>query len=172
MIHAHIDTVEHRQLVGFEIGNKAQFDKRRGEDPLWVFVDSYQLKYRANESEFMKRPFRYAVDLKGNLRITDEAPIINIEEFPPFIPGYQALKGRDGRYLKGDDGSFIYGFVLEYEPPPAGYAYLLDSDNIFLKDPDGYLLTELVSLAPLEQTYLLDDNGYFIIDDNTSYITE
>jgi hypothetical protein len=172
MIHAHIDTVDHRQLVGFEIGTRAQFDKLRGADPLWVFVDSYQVKYRANESEFMKRPRRYAVDLKGNLRITDEEPIIIPEEVPPYIPGYEALRGRDGRFLKGADDSFIYGYVIGYQPPPDGFSYLLDPDNVFLKDPDGYLLIEAVSLIPPEDMYLIDDNGYFIVDDNDYNITE
>jgi len=158
--------------VGFEVGNRAQFDKRRGGDPLWVFVDSYQLKYRANESEFLRRPFRYGVDLKGNLILTDEPPILTPEEYPPFIPGYQALKGRDGRYLKGADGSFIYGYILGYEPPPEGYSYLLDPDNFFLKDSDGHFLIELTGLIAPEDMYLIDDNGYFIVDDNGYNITE
>lgn len=163
MIHAHIDTVDHRQLVGFEIGTRAQFDKRRGGDPLWVFVDSNQLKFRANESEFLRRPFRYAVDIKGNLRITDEAPIEEVQEVPPFLPGYQALKGRDGRYLKGDDGSFVYGFAIGYEPPPAGQVYLMDSDNFFLTDSDNYLLTEIRGITNTLNFTTADNSQYIAI---------
>lgn len=142
MIHAHIDTVEHRKIIGFETGTRAQFDQRHGGDPLWIFVDSYKVKYRINFVNFITRPFDYMIDELGDLRLSDEPPIIIVEEDPVIPVGYQAITGRDNRVLKGEDGLYLYGPLEGYESPPEDMVYLLDSDNMFLSDPDGKFLIE------------------------------
>lgn len=172
MIHALIDTAEHRKILGFETGTRAQFDRRRGGDPLWVFVDSYQVRYRANIKNFMRHPTRYMVDTRGDLFISTEPPITIVEEIPDVIPGYVALKGPDGRYLKGADGNFIYGYDDGYGPPPTGMTYLLDSDNAFLTDSDNALLIESLVDENLNATFVIDGDGNYITDGNYTFITE
>jgi hypothetical protein len=145
MIHARIDTVEHRKILGFENGTRAQFDERHGGDPLWFFLDSYKVKYRANFSNFLLKPWNYQIDDYGEIFLSDEPPIIVIEEDPDIPIGYQAIVGRDGRMLKGADGFFLFAKNPAYEEPPVGMVYLLDGDNRFLKDPDGDLIIEPIA---------------------------
>lgn len=142
MIHARIDTAEHRKILGFENGTRAQFDERHGGDPLWFFIDSYKVKYRVNYTNFILKPWNYQIDQYGELFLSDEEPII-VDDEEPIVPvGYQALFGPDGRYLKGADGQFLYGVNPFYEPPPDGDVYLLDDDDVFLRDADGKYITE------------------------------
>lgn len=142
MIHARIDTAEHRKILGFENGTRAQFDERHGGDPLWFFIDSYKVKYRTNFKNFLLKPWNYQIDNHGELFLSDEPPIIIIEEDPEVPVGYLAIKGRDGRVLKGDDGLFLLGRNPDYESPPTGMVYLLDTDERFLTDSDGAMLIE------------------------------
>lgn len=142
MIHARIDTVEHRQIVGFEVGTRAAFDVRHGGDPLWIYVESYRVKLRADLKHFMMYPSKYKILATGDVILTTDTPIV-IPDVDPVVPiGYVALKGRDGRYLLGADGAFLLGYDGDYTPPPAGKVYLTDPDNKFLKDPDDKLITE------------------------------
>lgn len=142
MIHARIDTVDHRKILGFENGTRAQFDERHGGDPLWRFIDSYKVKYRADFTNFLLRPWNYQIDDLGELFLSDEPPIIIVEELPDIPAGYQLILGRDGRPLRGADGMYLLGRNADYTPPPVGTVYLLEDDSRFLKDADGALLTE------------------------------
>jgi hypothetical protein len=144
MIHARIDTVDHRKILGFENGTRAQFDERHGGDPLWFFIDSYKVKYRVNFANFLLKPWNYQIDDRGELFLSDEPPIIVVEELPDIPVGYQVLVGRDGRLLKGADGEFLFAKNPAYDVPPTGMVYLLDTDNRFIKDPDGKLLIESI----------------------------
>ena len=142
MIHARIDTVDHRQIVGFETGTRAQFDARHGGDPLWVFVESYSVKYRADFTDFQLRPWRYKVDLYGNVTVSTDPPIVVVEVVPVPPPGYYLLTGRDGRYLLSSTGDYLLGYDGNYTAPPAGTVYLMDPDGKFITDPDSVYLSE------------------------------
>lgn len=144
MIHARIDTVGHRQIVAFQVGTRAQFDALHGGDPLWVFVDSYQAKYRADLVSFLNSPRTFKVDTLGNMLPSVEAPIVVVEETPISISGYVPLVGADGLYLKGTDGAFLFGTDPNYAVPPAGQVYLLDPDGTFIVDSDGDFLRESI----------------------------
>lgn len=142
MIHARIDTAEHRKILGFENGTRAQFDARHGGDPLWVFIDSYKVKYRADFKNFLLKPWNYQIDQYGELFVSDEPPII-VEEEDPIVPiGYDVLKGRDGRYLKGADGLYLYAPNPSYEPPPEGMVYILDDNDTFMRDDTNTFIIE------------------------------
>ena len=145
MIHALVDTVEHRQIIRFEAGNRAEFDAKHAGDPLWFFLDSYRVKYGANFQNFLTYPRKYRINDYGDIYLTDDDPIIDDtdNEIPEAPFGYTVLIGRDGRYLRGADGEFLYGLDENYEPPPSGHVWLVDSDLKILKDPDETYLTEL-----------------------------
>lgn len=144
MIHARIDTVDHRKIVGFETGTRQTFDKSHGGDPLWVFLDAPKVKYRANFADFLVHPTNYKISTTGYLQSSSDPPIVVVDEEPVVPPGYKAAIGRDGRYLKGTDGDFIIVPDPGYVPPPSGNLYLLDDDNVFLTDPDGAFVIEPV----------------------------
>lgn len=172
MIHARIDTAEHRKIVGFETGNRAQFDTRHGGDPLWVFLDSYRVKYRAEFAHFLTFPTNYQINEFGDIYLSNEPPIINDEVIPNAPPGYYLLRGRDGQYLKGADGYFIYGLDSGYTPPPEGMLYLMDPDGYFLKDPDESFLMEDEGDTSGPITYITDNDGSNLTDLDDSLITE
>lgn len=142
MIHARIDTVEHRKIVGFETGTRAQFDKRHGGDPLWVFLDLPKVKYRVSFAKFSLNPWNYKLDANDNPLLTDEPPIVIVEENPDIPFGYLVLTGRDGRVLRGEDQLYLLGQDPEYVPAPDGMVYLKDPDDRLLKDPDNRPLIE------------------------------
>lgn len=169
MIHALIDTVQHRKILGFETGNRAQFDQRHGGDNRWVFLDVYRVKYRANFSDFLKNPTGYKLDDQDNVHRSNEPPIIVTIEIPPSIPGYVALIGSDGRYLKSPDGKFLYGYAVGYSPPPYGMRWLVDDDGFFVTDPDGAFLMERDEHAFF---YLVDTSGNYITDTSGSLIVD
>lgn len=172
MIHARVDTAEHRKIVGFEVGTRTQFDNRHGGDPVWFFLDSYRVKSRADESDFLTYPWKYMINEHGDLILSDEPPITDEETIPEIMVGYAFLKGRDGRYLRGDDGAFILGYDVGYYPPPEGFTYLLDPDNAFLKDPDDHYLIEEY-IPPVDVTvFLTDVDGAQLTDLDEAHITE
>jgi len=171
MIHARIDTVDHRQIVGFETGTRALFDARRGGDPLWVFLDSYRVKYRADFHDFLINPFHYKILLTGDIQITTDSPIIIDDEEPDIMPGYVALVGADGDYLQGADGKFILAYDVGYNPPPSGNVYLLDDNNTFITDPDGDFLMEPTNDAD-SLVYLTDEDGSQLTDIDDSLLTD
>ncbi len=171
MIHAHVDTAEHRKILGFETGTRAQFDIQHGGDPLWFFLDSYRVKYRADFQYFLKYPWHYIIDEYGDIHLSDEPPIIDIEVIPEVPDGYILLIGRDGRYLRGEDGEYLYGYDGDYEPPPEGMLYLQDPDGAFLKDQDQrYLIEPEGEVDP--NMFLTDLNGDLLTDLDGDLITE
>ena len=68
MMHINIDSVETRNVVGFECGTRADFDIRHYNNPLWVFVDKNVIKYQVLTSDFLLNPRKYYFDTKNFLR--------------------------------------------------------------------------------------------------------
>jgi hypothetical protein len=148
MIHAHIDTVDHRMIVGIETGTRAQFDARHGGDKLWLFVESYRVLYRVDTKDFLRYPHTYKVNALGDLVKTTDAPIIVVDPQPEELFGRVYLYGRDGRFLRGADGAFLYAYKDGYTPPPAGKVYLTDGDGqTILTDGDGAFITEPIDVG-------------------------
>jgi len=174
MIHARVDTAEHRKIVGFETGTRAQFDNRHGGDPIWIFLDSYRVKYRADFKNFLLHPTNYQIDEYGDIHLSNEPAIIDNEVIPDSPPGYYLLRGRDGQVLKGADGQFLLGYDGDYSPPPEGMLYLRDDDGYFLKDPDQSFLMEDEGDTSGPIVYITDTNGSNLSDsdEDNSLITE
>lgn len=68
MIFANIDSTTSRNIVRFECGTKAQFEKRHLNDPLWIFLDYNPVVNRSDVADFLKYPTQYYIDPNGNLR--------------------------------------------------------------------------------------------------------
>jgi hypothetical protein len=68
MIFAHVDSLETKNIVGFECGTRNLFDSRRSGDPLWIFIDNNNARFRSDLSDFLKNPTTYYIDNNGNLR--------------------------------------------------------------------------------------------------------
>lgn len=105
MIHARIDTVEDRKIVGFEVGNRTLYDKRFGGDPLWIFVDSFRVRYRVDFSHFILYPTLYEVTPQGDIVLSQSA----IPGGGTVPDGHSLLLGADGNQLTGADAQYLYG---------------------------------------------------------------
>jgi hypothetical protein len=141
VFHVNIDTQAHRQILGYETGTRLAFDETRAGDSLWVFVDRDKIENKIRMSDFLAHPQWFTVDDYGNVRKRPEPPIVEIIT-PPQVPlGRVALKGRDGRYLRGADGAYILGYATGYTPPPEGHVYVTDGGPVLLTD-NGVFITE------------------------------
>lgn len=68
MIHAHIDNVTDRNVMGYEVGTRAQYDARHGGNPLWVFLDTAVVLYQIHVEDFIRKPTSFKIDSGGNLQ--------------------------------------------------------------------------------------------------------
>jgi hypothetical protein len=69
MIFAHIGSTTIRNVIGFECGTRALFDKLHGGDPLWLFIDQPNARNRSDLPGFLQHPTNYRVDKNNNLRL-------------------------------------------------------------------------------------------------------
>ena len=74
MIHAHIDNILTKNIVGFECGTRADFDTRHGNDPLWVFIDHDIFNYRVDKSAFLRTPTIFYIDEHGTIQLRNTYP--------------------------------------------------------------------------------------------------
>lgn len=119
MIHALIDGVTTRRIVGFECGTRAQFDARHGGDPLWVFLDYSTINYRIRTSEFLDNPLSFFIDKRG---------LVQKRLDPKQRKDFVYLTDTDA-YLTDSDGTYL----KEPQFPPI---------NVNISDPDGSPLVE------------------------------
>lgn len=68
MIHAHIDNIFDKNIIGYECGTRASFDVRRGGDPFWVFFDYNDIVYHIQTKNFLLAPRSFYIDDKGLLQ--------------------------------------------------------------------------------------------------------
>lgn len=68
MIFAHLDDVSTKNIIGFEVGTRADFDNRHPGDPLWIFLDFDIIKVRVVTSDFLRYPKLYYIDSSGNIQ--------------------------------------------------------------------------------------------------------
>lgn len=69
MLFIKIFSPDDKRVIGFEVGNRSEFDDRHSQSDAWVFVDSPNATSRSNISDFLKRPTAYKLDDNGNLRL-------------------------------------------------------------------------------------------------------
>jgi hypothetical protein len=97
MIHAVIDAADTRNIVGFECGTRADFDKRHAGDPMWVFFDDNVIMRRVNTTEFLLNPKLYHIDEQGNLQK-------KYNPLPQERPDFAYITERKTTYLTDTDG--------------------------------------------------------------------
>lgn len=97
MIHARIDAVDSKNIVGFECGNRADFDVRHGADPLWIFLDFSTVNYRIRTEEFFDNPLQFFIDKRGLVQRR-----LKPEEFKKLTYLVEADK-----YLRDDDNTYL-----------------------------------------------------------------
>lgn len=117
MIHAKIDAVDTRRIIGFECGTRADFDKLHAGDKNWVFLDADVFAYQITSEEFFINPLQFFIDKRGLVtKIFKPKPKIDTEYLM-----------EDGKYLIDGDGKYI----KEKLSPPLT-VNISDLDNILL----------------------------------------
>jgi hypothetical protein len=98
MIHAIIDDVIQKNIVGYECGTKADFELRHWGNPLWVFFDDNIITNRINTEQFLTKPQTFYIDKAGELQ--SRIPLRK----PPL--GYEFLLDKDGSFTTDKQGVY------------------------------------------------------------------